>query len=98
MNYNKATEIVIDWLVKNEPSAQFYSPKENSDINWQTQHIRDWLVKSSISGLNAEEIEDYVRIQLGLSSTTLASLATKSLHQLLENVQWEELVVKEDIT
>jgi len=69
-------------------------------MNWQTQHIQDWLVKSesSVTGLNAEEVEDYVRIQLGLSSTIVVGLATKSLHQLLEKVQWEELVVKEDVS
>lgn len=151
MSYNNATEIVVDWLVKNEPNAQFYSSsdakasialklgtslihmnlkhstdetrdslilialrevdwdyiyskyqKENSDINWQTVSIYNWLIrqKISVSGLNAEEIKGLVKIRLAMSSTIPTDLAsnTHRLSELLENVQWEKLVVKEDVS
>ena len=58
-------------------------------MNRQTQMIADWLAEKNISveGLNAEEIEQEVKIYLALNS----SMSSGSLSGILKDVTWEEL-------
>lgn len=58
-------------------------------MNRQTQMISDLLAEKNISieGLNAEEIEEEVRIYLALS----CFISSGVLSDILKDVTWEEL-------
>ena len=61
-------------------------------MNRQTQMIADWLAEKNIpiEGLNAEEIEEKVRIYLALS----CFISSGVLSDILDEVAWEELTEK----
>ena len=58
-------------------------------MNRRTQMIADWLAEKNIpiEGLNAEEVEEEVRIYLALS----CSMSSGVLSDILNEVKWEEL-------